>query len=358
MKKVYGLALMVLLTVLAAAGCNSGGGETQPAQTQPAPTQPASEQVGSGQQEAVKEEPKTDFPTDDIEFIVGANPGGGYSTWGQAISQFMEKYLPNETEVVVRHMPEAGGVTAANTVQAAKPDGHLLKIYNLPGLAPTQLAKEVNYDLTKVTWLATVNKGTYTVSVSPESGYKSLEDLKKKDGPILVATRGLASNDTVAAAIVFKELGIDWKPLTHGGTGEVILSVVRGDADVVFSVYESVQESLKAGDLEMILHFGDEPHPDYPNVPISDKVGLSKFNDLFSINRVIGGPPGIPEDVVAILEKAIKESVEDPEFVEMMNKQNLAIHYEDAARTNQIVSENFENFSQYADIVKELYSQN
>ncbi|WP_180994378.1 Bug family tripartite tricarboxylate transporter substrate binding protein [Bacillus sp. Marseille-P3661] len=343
MKKIY-LSLLGLLLMFLVIGCSSSVDNTEQTNTDV-----------SNNETQQESQPSIDFPKDDLEFVVGYNPGGGYSQWAQSIAQFMGDHLPNKVKVEVRHMDGAGGVTALNYLQNAEPDGHTFEIINLSGLGPTQLAREVEYDLTEMTWLATVNKDTYTAVVNPDSGYKSLEDLKKKGDKVIVATRGMGSNDTIAAAIIFSKLGIEWEPLVVSGTSEVVLSAIRGDADVVFSTYESIQESIAAGDLDFILHFGDEPHPDYPDVPMSNDVGLSEFNDIFSINRVIAAPPGVSGENAAVLEKALKDTLENPEFIAMMEKANFTIVYEDAKGTEKIVLDTIDTFSKYQDILKEMF---
>ncbi len=343
LKKIY-LSLLGLLLMFLVIGCSSSVDNTEQTNTDV-----------SNNETQQESQPSIDFPKDDLEFVVGYNPGGGYSQWAQSIAQFMGDHLPNKVKVEVRHMDGAGGVTALNYLQNAEPDGHTFEIINLSGLGPTQLAREVEYDLTEMTWLATVNKDTYTAVVNPDSGYKSLEDLKKKGDKVIVATRGMGSNDTIAAAIIFSKLGIEWEPLVVSGTSEVVLSAIRGDADVVFSTYESIQESIAAGDLDFILHFGDEPHPDYPDVPMSNDVGLSEFNDIFSINRVIAAPPGVSGENAAVLEKALKDTLENPEFIAMMEKANFTIVYEDAKGTEKIVLDTIDTFSKYQDILKEMF---
>tara|TARA_R100000687_G_C6415509_1_gene148434 strand:+ start:321 stop:650 length:330 start_codon:yes stop_codon:yes gene_type:complete len=80
------------------------------------------------------------FPQPDIELVVGYNAGGGYSSWAQALAPVLEKQLGGDVNVLVRHMPGAGGVVAANHVYRARPDGYTIGIFTLGGLAAPRTA--------------------------------------------------------------------------------------------------------------------------------------------------------------------------------------------------------------------------
>ncbi|WP_017728400.1 Bug family tripartite tricarboxylate transporter substrate binding protein [Halalkalibacterium ligniniphilum] len=328
------LAISCFMLLLLMAACNSSS---------------ANDTAGEGS--------ANDYPTKDIEFVVGYNPGGGYSDYAQALAPFIEKHLPNDVNVLVRHMPGAGSVTAANFVQNAKPDGYVIGIYNVNGLAPTQVSQNVAYDLRTVSWLGRVSADNNIALVSESSPYNSIEDLDTNK-KYVVSTKGLQSQDTIAGAVTLSELGIDWEPLNHQGTGEAALSVIRGDADIIWSSYESVYQYVASGDLKPLIFYGDEHHPDFPDVPIPSDIGLSpEINEGFNAQRLIGAPPELPEDIRATLEEAIKNAIEDPEFHEQMERMERTVFYLDAEGSAEIAESALSGFTKFQSIVDELYSQ-
>lgn len=120
------------------------------------------------------------YPEKNIEFVVGYKPGGGYSDWALAIAPFIEKHLPKKVNVVVRHMPGAGNVTAANYLHKANPDGYTIGIYNMVGLAATQLGRKVAYDLGEVTWLARLSVDNGVALVNANGPYSSIWTSRNK----------------------------------------------------------------------------------------------------------------------------------------------------------------------------------
>lgn len=347
MKSIFGrnkIYITLLILALLLVGCSSQQASSN------------NNQSSQGSETAKEEKKASDFPKKDIEFLVGYDPGGGYSDYALALAPFIEKNLPNDVNVVVRHMPGAGSVTKANFVQNAAPDGYTIAIYNVNGLAPTQLSQEVAYDLSKVTWLGQVAAGNNVALVRGDSEYKSFEDFTK-DKKYIVSTKGLQSQDTIGGAVTLAELGIEWTPLNHGGTGEAALAVIRGDADLLFSSYESVQQYIDNGDLRPILYYDTQRHPNHPDVPIPSEIGLSEdINTGFNAIRLMGAPPGLPEDVKTILVDAVANAMKDPEFVKMMEETKRSIAYSDAKSAEQAVLSALSGFENYKDVVSQLYT--
>jgi tripartite-type tricarboxylate transporter receptor subunit TctC len=318
-----------------------------------------SSSTGSNQAEAEKKEaaPESKFPEKDIEFVVGYKPGGGYSDWAQAIAPFIEKHLPNKVNVLVRNMEGAGSAIAANYVHKAKPDGYTIGIYNLGGLAGTQLAREVQYDLSKVTWLGRLSLDPTIVTVNAKSPYNTMADLKNAE-KLIMSTKGLAANATITGAATLAELGIKWSPLNHDGTGEAVLAVIRGDADMIWGSLDSQKQYIDSGDLRMIAYYDSARHTDYPDVPIPSESGLpEEMNEAFNTHRLLGAPPELPETERAILEEAIKKAVEDPEFQEVLKKMEVSTNYLNGADTTSVVEKTLKGFESYKDVVKELLSK-
>lgn len=298
--------------------------------------------------------PAVAFPDKNIEFVVGYPPGGGYSDWALTIAPFIEKNLPKKVNVVVRHMPGAASVIATNYLQKAKPDGHTIGIYEMAGLTVTQLVREVQYDMRQVTWLAGIAVDNRIALVGAKGPYQSILDFKKQNkSEYLVATRGLSEINAIMTAMTFAKMGVKWKPLNHDGASKALLSVIRGDADINLSAYESVQQYIRNGDLRPLLYFDTRRHPDLPQVPIPAEVGMPEFGGLSS-PRLIGAPPRLPPEVRKVLEGAIKRALEDPELLAVVAKKKKTVTYADGRAAEAMVRATFDAYQPYLGVVKQM----
>lgn len=295
------------------------------------------------------------YPEKNIEFVVGYKPGGGFSDWAQALAPYIEKHLPDRVNVVVRHMAGAGSAIAASYLQKAKPDGYTIGIYNVAGLAAAQQARKVNYDLGEVTWLARVSYDDYVALVNAKAPYKSIADFKKQDKPeYVMATAGLAATATITGAVTLAKMDVKWKPLNHGGTAEAALATIRGDADLLWGPYESMQQHINSGDLRVVLYHGAQRHPRFPDAPIPADLGMPELNESLNLHRFIGAPPGLPADVRATLEAAIKKAMEDPEFQGVLKKMKKTSAYLDGKAAEKLVDGTLSSYRSYVDVVKAL----
>lgn len=298
------------------------------------------------------------FPQRDIELVVGYNAGGGYSSWAQALAPVLEEQLGGDTNVLVRHMPGAGGVVATNYVYRAKPDGYTIGIFNLGGLAATQTASEVMYDLTKMAWLGRLSLDPTIMVVGSDSGFNAPGDFKGRDRTV-VSTKGLTANATITGAVTFDLLGVDWQPLNHSGTSEAILSIIRGDSHVSWGSFDSLKQYIENGDLKMLMYYDAERNPAYPDVPTPSEIGLpAEINEAFNTNRILGAPAGTPDAVVKALESAIAQAVKDPAFIERVEKMEVSVQYLDGAQTSRVVNSAVKGFTDYKDTISELLGSN
>lgn len=297
------------------------------------------------------------FPQRDVEFLVGYNPGGGYSTWAQAVAPFIEKHLPNNVNVRVRHMPGAGSVIATNYIYRQQPDGYTIGIVNLGGLAAAQAAEEVAYDLTEMTWLGRLSLDPTIMSVRADSDIETIEGFMKLDS-IKVSTQGMTANSTITAAVTLDQMGKEWTAINHNGTSEAVLSVVRGDADVIWGSMDSQMSFVRSGETRVLMYYDGQRSPELPGAPLPSEVGLSvELNQGFNSHRVIGAPPGMSAEIRAILGKAIRMAVQDPEFQVQLDRMEYSSQYVDGDATAEIVRASVVGFSDYSDVISSLLEE-
>ena len=298
------------------------------------------------------------FPEKNIELVVGYKPGGGYGDLAQAIAPFIERHLPNKVNVVVRNMDGAGNVIAANYLHKSRPDGYTIGLYNVVGLALNQIGRKTQYDLDQTTWLARLGVDNVLALVSAKGPYNSILDFKKQTKPeYIVAIRGITDNNTVAAALTFDKMGVKWKPLNHEGASGAILSVIRGDADIIMASYESFQQYLESGDLKPLLYYDTARPAKLPKTTIPADIGLGELAQAMNSQRMIGAPPGLPADIREVLELAIKQAVNDPGFIELMKKSKKTVDYLDGKESAKVVKQTLDSYKSYAGVINGLVNQ-
>ena len=253
------------------------------------------------------------FPDKDITFIIPYSAGGGFDRTVRAIAPYMEKYLPKKVNVIPKNVAGAGGRKGIVQLFRAQPDGHTIAVFNMPGMAiPSLLGEKVNYDLNKVSWISRLARGTYLLMVGAKSGIKTIDDIRKLGRPLKITTTGLGSTGHTASVVASTVMGFPFKMLTgYKGSKQFILAAIRGDGDAVYTLVTTVRKYHEAGDVRIIATF--EKESSFAGVPTARRIGFPELEGM-SLERLVGGPPGVPADRVAVLESAMLKAMADPEL--------------------------------------------
>ena len=302
-----------------------------------------------------------EYPSEDIEFIVPFEPGGGYDAWARLLAPFIEKHLPNTVNVVVRNVPGAGGLVAANRMYSEKPDGTQIQIFNLTGLAAAQLAGETDFDLEKFTYLGRITRDPQVLYVSGDSDINTVQDLQKLSAtrPVKQAMTGFSSSEGLNTVVTYDVFGVKYKPVMHDGNEEARLSIVRGDTDAGIGSLESALGELESKDLKAALYIGEtkpaQGEPGYEEVkdtPSLQDEGYGELAANLEAQRVIAAPPGLPDDMKRVLDKAIQDALSDPELVAKAKEGELTPDPLNAADSAKLVTNILGTFGKYSDLMK------
>ncbi len=306
-----GLILVALILVPMVSSC------TPAAAPQPtvAPTKAATGPAAT----AVPAKPAVDFPTKDITLIVTYPPGGGFDIMARLLAPYLEKTLPKKVNVVVKNVSGAGGTVGSIEIYDAKPDGHTISLLDADTLAVAQVTGKLEKrDVRNMTWLGCVAEAPFTGLTNSAGAFKTAADLKGKT--VRVAITAL---EVIPAPVLLKALGAaNVKTTIYNGSVEAVDAVRRGDLDMVFSSFPTLWKSLQASEGALISLFvaSDKRRPEAPNVPTVKELGVDLPPALLGSDRMLAAPPGLPDDVLKILNDAIQKSTRDPDFIAQMVK--------------------------------------
>ncbi len=338
-KNLYKIAILLLMIVLfIITGCS----------TEKAGSSESNNNNEQGNQ--VKDE--ISFPEKDITFIVPSSPGGGFDTAARILAPYLQKYLPNDVRVVVENRPGSDWQVGINQVINARPDGHTIGIFNVPGNVLGQVTGTARYDLNDISWIGRINEITFMTLTGKDSKYKSLQDLQNGEG-IKAAVGGISSTGSLGTMMAGQEVGIDLELVPHDGSTEAILSVVRGDVDWTQQQYEAVASYIESGDLIPLWTYTKERLPELPDTPTIAELGYESLIDMANGHRLIGTTPNTPKEIVAILEDALLKALDDPEFIEDMNKVDIPVNPVGAEEASRIMKNNIEKWMPFKDILLE-----
>ena len=216
--------------------------------------------------------------------------------------------------IIIRNVPGAGGVISWNLLSAAKPDGYTIGIVNLPGAIVSELFKETQYKLKEFSWIGRISAGRYVWASGAQYNLRTLKDFQQAKEVLItesgVGTTGWVTATLTAATMKFKSRFI----LGYGGAPASNMAIVRGEGHARGLGLDSPGQMAYVNDGKMVPTwvYLKKRDPRYPDVPTVGELGFPQLSVL-AASRVVAAPPKMPKDRMAVLVKAFREAIEDPE---------------------------------------------
>jgi tripartite-type tricarboxylate transporter receptor subunit TctC len=284
------------------------------------------------------------FKGKQITIYVGFSPttGIGYDTYARVLARVYGRHLPGNPGIVVANKPGGGSMTAANHIaQVAARDGTEIGIVGR-GVAMDRLVfgqkSAARFDATQLQWLGSMNNEVSGFFLSDTAPVKSLDDVLAGK-PFVVGSAGSSSDLHIFAIVVNSIFGAKMKIIPgYPGTNEILLSLERGEVDGLLgyswaAARSGSAEMLRTGKLKNIMQLGLRKHPDMPNLPLimdlvqneDDKRVLELVFARQAMGRPFIAPPGTPPAIVAALRAGFRDSMKDPELIEVAAKLDLEV---------------------------------
>ena len=280
-----------------------------------------------------------------INIISGAS--GGYDSYTRLLASHMGKFIPGAPNAVVRNMPGAASMAAANYLyNIASADGltfgSFVKAIPLAPLLGDQAAR---YDASKFTWIGSASSyqnDAYLLIVRKDLGINSFADLKNRAAPVRLGSTGPSSDADVGARVVGQTLGLKFK-LVRGyqGTPQIALAVESGEMDGMMiglsSLHTARPKWLEANSpVRFIFQFGyggegrfpmfqDTPRIDELAQSDEDRAIFSLMQLPFRVARPFAGPPGMSDSNKKTLRGAFMQAFRDERLLSEARKMGLDV---------------------------------
>lgn len=273
-----------------------------------------------------------------MTMITGSDPGAGYDSYARLAGKHMVRFLPGNPTVVVRNMPAASGLAAANYLYNQAPrDGSTLSIiHNNMTVEPVIGNAQARFDSSKFNWIGSANKLVNVCVTWHTYPVRTIADLRGKEW----ITGGTAArSSTVQQANTFIVLGGARLKVVQGypSTTSMILAMQRGEIQIACGIgWDSVKSStgfLQTGEIVPVMQLGHKPHPELKDVPFiydmlqdqSMKPVLDFITIRLDVGRAFAAPPDVPAERTAALREAFWKAFNDPQLKAEADKQKMEI---------------------------------
>lgn len=262
--------------------------------------------------------------------IIPQGLGGGSDLIARSIGMEMEKALG----VSMIYENQDGGSTSIGMEQlaASDPDGYTI------GMAMTNLATLTTLGYSDLTCddfepIGAVVFDAATILIrTDDERFSNMDELiayaKDHPGELNWGTGGAGGMWHLAILALCNETGIQVNivPNSGGGTG-VGLALANGDIDVaVFSPVDCMAQ-IDAGQIFPIMSMTEERMTAFPDVPTAQELG---YDLVILSTRGFVAPKGTPQEVLDVLEAAVKTAAESDAYREFIDNMASNWFYLDA----------------------------
>jgi len=286
------------------------------------------------------------FPSKPITLLSPWPPGGVSDTVARLTTTRASQSLGQQ--VVVVNKPGAGGTLAIDFLAGSKPDGYTVLSGGLGALAYSLYTHGVSWGPKDFSLILGYYIYNYSVVIRSDAPWKNFNEwvqYVKQNPGFKYGTYGNMTTHHVIMEWIAKRLDLKLVPVHFAGDTPGITSLLGGHIDA--QCIAGGQISLfKAGKIRTLLQMFGEP------VDIDPKI-VTRFKDVLpdaplevlGIPAGVFGPKGIPDSIQARLHEAFKKgSVENPEFVQMLQSMNLTPEYHDPKELQKVLTKAYEDF--------------
>lgn len=272
------------------------------------------------------------YPAKAIQLIVPYAAGGGTDAVGRVLAESLKNVL--RQDVVVVNKTGGAGAVGMNEGLRSKPDGYTLTMVTRE-VSILPMLGQAPFKTLDFRYVGNVNADPEVVVVSPDSPYKTIEDLiaamKANPGKLKFAA---ASAPNFYGIQFSQQAGVSFVTVPFQGAAPAMTEILGGRSD--FGIYNpgEIKAQIEAGKLRALAVMADKRVEGLKDVPTFKERG---FNILCGTYRGIAVPPQTPEPVVKLLEDAVAKAVTDPKFIDFMTKSYLGIDYRSSADFKKLV---------------------
>jgi tripartite-type tricarboxylate transporter receptor subunit TctC len=256
----------------------------------------------------------SEYPDRPIRLVVPFPPGGGADNLARMIMPKVADILGKS--IVIDNRPGAGGNVGAEVVARAEPDGYTL-LYGTNGTHAINASLYRNLRFDPVKEFAPVTRMTSIAAlliVNPNLPVNSVAELiryaKSHPGQVNFASAGNGTTSHLAGELFRKMAGIDIVHVPYRGGGLAVVDLIGGQVQMMIDVMPNAYPLAKDGRVRGLAVTTARPFPAAPEYPTIADSGLPGFE--ISAWDGIFAPAGTPEPIIAKLNTAIHQALDDP----------------------------------------------
>jgi len=273
------------------------------------------------------------YPTRPVTIVSPYPPGGAADLTARPLAPALERVLKQPVAVV--NKVGAGGAVGTQSVTVSPADGYtlLLTVFSISTIpeADRVAGRTPTFTRDQFVPIARLNADPTLLHVRTEAPWKNVKELvddaKKRPNEILYSSAGNFTVSHMALEVFQQAAGIQLRHLPTTGGGPALTAVLGGHAALSALSTGAITPHAKAGKLRVLAASGSQRLPALPDIPTLKELG---YNMEIYLWTGIFVRKGVPDPIIKVLRNAVRQAVNDAEFVAASAKMQMPPAYQDA----------------------------
>ena len=254
------------------------------------------------------------YPNRPVKFIVSFAAGGSNDITARVICDALSDRLGQQ--FIVENRSGFGGNIGAQFTINSPPDGYTVMFVGPNNAISASVYKRLPFDfLRDTTPVGGIMRLTNIMVVTPSVPAKTLAEFiayaKANPGKLNMASPGAGTSPHMSGELFQMLAGIKMTHVPYRGAGPAYPDLISGKVDVMFDNLPGSVPFVQAGQLRALGVTTQQRNFVFPDVPAIGEV-LPGYEA--SVFYGVAAPHGTPDDIIAILNKALNEALTDPKI--------------------------------------------
>jgi len=255
------------------------------------------------------------YPERPIRWIVPYPPAGTTDILARIMGQWLSQQL--HQQVVIDNRPGAGNNIGTELAVKAIPDGYTVFLVNPANAINATLYSKLPFNFLKdmdgVAGIVRVpNMMVVTRDLPAKSVPEFIDYAKKNPGKVNLASSGSGTSVHLTGELFKAATGLDLLHVPFKGAGPALIELVNGrNVQVIFDNMPSSIGHVRSGTLRALGVTTAKRSSALPDVPtIAETIPGFEASAWFGM----GVPKGVPPAIIAKLNKAMNDGLNDPKM--------------------------------------------
>jgi tripartite-type tricarboxylate transporter receptor subunit TctC len=216
----------------------------------------------------------------------------------------------------VENRPGAGGAIGVEAVANAAPDGYTLLMLSSANTMGATLYSKNNVDIARtIAPIGGIVRVPNVMEVNPAVPAKTVAEfigyVKANPGKVNMASGGLGTTGHMNGELFKMMTGIDMLHVPYRGGGPALADLIGGQVQLLFDPMPSSIEYVKSGKIRALAVTGATRSEALPGIPTVSE-SIPGYETDFWVG--VGGPKGMPAEIIGMLNEEINAGLADPKF--------------------------------------------